>query len=255
MSDRRAASARGRLVRNGVSFNGAGIALERLRHVAALSQLSESDLACVRDAATLRCAELGAEIATQRDGAGFWIATLDAQFRLTQSTPMARQVIMRIVSPGQHFGDSALLADCAPRDEIALAELAGDYLEIPAAAFRGLIDAIPAFARALLEEGARLAIEQADRIFELAALDLRHRLHAEILRLARHGAIEDDCIVIRPAPTHESFASLVGGTREGVTRELRTMASQGLVQVRRRELKLINVERLRAQLASKSGAR
>jgi CRP-like cAMP-binding protein len=226
-----------------------------VRAANAFAGLCDEDARRVGEAAVLRSAEPGQEIFAVRDGVAFSIFSIDAHFRVTQTTPMARQVIMRFVAPGQHFGDCAALAGQPSREESAIADRGGDYLELSAAALTTLADTMPALARALLAETAQLALEQADRIFELAALDLRHRLHAEILRLARSGTIEDGAVVIRPAPTHESFANLVGGTREGVTRELRTMAAQGLLQVRRRELKLINLERLKAQLASKSGAR
>ena len=72
--------------------------------------------------------------------------------------------------------------------------------------------------------------ELSDRVFEVSALGVQNRVHAEVLRLAREAGIRDNRAVIDPAPTHPDIASRISTYREQVTRELSAMVKQGLLE-------------------------
>ena len=72
--------------------------------------------------------------------------------------------------------------------------------------------------------------ELSDRVFEVSALGVQNRVHAEVLRLARAAGVVENRAVIDPAPTHPDIAARVSTYREQVTRELSTMVKEGLLE-------------------------
>jgi CRP/FNR family transcriptional regulator, cyclic AMP receptor protein len=92
-----------------------------------------------------------------------------------------------------------------------------------------------------------------DRVFELAALEVRFRIYAELLRLASGGELTNEGLLIRSAPTHEAIAATVGAQREAITRELRTLASEGLLRQTKREMLILDIERLRELVRRRAG--
>lgn len=229
--------------------------LEELRAVAAFAPLADADLARISACASVRRVRADEEAPLNRNGADLVCFSIDAAFNVTMMAPSGRQAIVRRVRPGDHFGEEQALCEAPPVEAVATCAKAGEYIETPALQFRRLVREIPALALNILEATALRAAAQEERIFELSVLDLRAKLKAEIVRLARDTGQDGPAIVISRAPTHEQFASLVGSTREGVTREMRALAEQGLIRVGRRELTVLNLERLIAQLAASTGAR
>lgn len=229
--------------------------IHEMRAINAFASLGDSDLARINACALVRRLRVNDEAQLRRNGAPVVCFSIDASFNLTAMSPSGRQVIVRSVRPGGHFGEDHALTDLSITDASALCVKAGEYIEIGSLQFRRLLRETPALTLNMLEATAARALAQEERVFELSVLDLRAKLKAEILRLARDTGLEGPVITIARAPTHEQLASLVGSTREGVTREMRALADQGLIRVGRRELTVLNLDRLAAQLAACAGAR
>ncbi len=157
------------------------------------------------------------------------------------------------MSAGSHFGEIAALTD-TPRSVAVVADTAGLIAECPPEAFSASIARSGAFALAVSAHPARNVVALTDRVFELAALEMRFRVHAELLRLAATGVQTPQGVLIREAPTHEAIASAVGAQREAVNRELRNLAKNGVIQQTKRELLIIDIERLRESLHRRAGA-
>lgn len=177
-------------------------------------------------------------------------------YRVTIMSPAGVHVSVRLVEPGAHFGEISILTAAPARDFHLIADQGGVLLALPQEAFRALLFAHPRFTEAVLTSLARIARARAERIFELAALDTRMRLQAELLRLAAsRGQACGARVVINPAPTQDSIATEIGATREGVTRHLASLAEQGLIQKRRGEIILLDEARMRANLERHCGDR
>lgn len=229
--------------------------LEELRRINIFSHLNNAELAVIAAQASVRRVRKGEEIVTKRASGNVACFSLDVQFKLIIMAPSGRQVILRTVKPGDHFGEDCSIGGVEQIDTIVLSETQGDYVELACVHLRRLVQDIHPLCFAVLQATALRSAALLDRVFELSVLDLRYRLLAEILRLSRSAKLECDSLVIRPAPTHEQFASIVGGTREGVTRELGALSEQGLIRVRRKEIRVFNIERLISQLTARSGVR
>jgi CRP-like cAMP-binding protein len=85
-----------------------------------------------------------------------------------------------------------------------------------------------------------------ERVFEVSALAVRERVRRELLRLAADGTRAGSGVVIRPAPTHYDLAARIGSHREAVTRELNRLAEERVIEIARREIKILDLALLQA---------
>ena len=82
------------------------------------------------------------------------------------------------------------------------------------------------------------------RVVEFTALDVRNRLHAELLRLAWKNMDDANTATITPAPRHVELASRISTHREAISRELTKLASSGLIRKRKNCLHINDVIKL-----------
>jgi CRP-like cAMP-binding protein len=175
-------------------------------------------------------------------------------YRITIMSPTGSHVTIRTVQPGGHFGEIAAFSMLNDRAFSVIVDEPGVLLKMPAAVFRELVASIPALREATMTCLAHAAVVRADRIYEFATLDMKLRLHAELLRLGTHkGRCVGDVVIISPAPTQDAIATQIGATREGVTRQMKCLVEHGLVQKRRREIVLLDIQRLQALVERNAG--
>ena len=77
--------------------------------------------------------------------------------------------------------------------------------------------------------------------------------HGELLAVVRGGEQTPEGVLIRKAPTHEMIAAAIGAQREAVNRELRYLAGEGVIKQNRREIVVLNMERLREMVQKRAG--
>lgn len=133
----------------------------------------------------------------------------------------------RLVAP-THFGELAAL-DGGPRSINVTAATDALVATMSPADFAALLDAEPGLARRLLVELAGRVRELSDRLFEAGTVDTRGRVAAQIVRLAVATGQPGDGVELFPAPTHAELATMVGGTRETVTRSLSQLVDAGVL--------------------------
>lgn len=223
-----------------------------LRKVKILADLHDQDLDELATALTWRWVRAGEQVVSHLDSGDEVFLAAEGSFRARLETAIGRQVAIRQLPEGSHFGEIAALMR-TPRSLGISAETDGLLAECPAEAFLALMARNSAFATAVAAHLARTVVSLTDRVFELAALEVRFRIYAELLRLASGGETSDDGLLIRGAPTHEAIAAAVGAQREAVTRELRTLASEGLLRQTKRELLILDIERLRELVRRRAG--
>ena len=154
---------------------------------------------------------------------------VSGKVRITAFSAAGRQVTFRDIGGGDWFGELAAIdgrsrsADVDALEETLLASMRP-------AVFRALLHRHPVVCDRLLDRLATLVRDLTDRVFDFSTLGVQNRVHAELLRLARHAGIVDNAARIDPAPRHVDIASHISTSREQVARELSAMAKQGLVQ-------------------------
>lgn len=187
-----------------------------------------------------RLAELAAQCNWRRVSAGEHLVRRDAhdrdvhlivggRVRVTVSTLTGRQISYKDLGSGSVVGVLAAIdgearsTDVLALEETLVATLAPDD-------FNALLRESRPVNEWMLKALVTMVRELSDRVFEVSALGVQNRVHAEVLRMAREAGVAGNRAVIDPAPPHPDIASRVSTYREQVTRELSTMTRQGLIE-------------------------
>lgn len=179
---------------------------------------------------------------------------VSGRVRVTIYSAAGRQVTFRDFGAGEHFGEVAAI-DGMPRSADVLALENSLLASLTRASFGRLIREEPAVAERLLRDLAALVRRLSERVIDLSTLGVHHRLHAELLRLAREAGVSGNGARIDPAPKHADLASQISTYREQVTRELSVLARAGVLGKSGRALVVLDIARLEKMVEEvKSGA-
>jgi CRP/FNR family transcriptional regulator, cyclic AMP receptor protein len=160
-----------------------------------------------------------------------------------------KEVVLSLLPPGEFFGELALL-DGEPRSADAVTTVATELLILPRDEFLRFLRDVPPVAINMLAALSR-RLRRTDRLVHDAAFsDVQTRMARVLLELgATRGTPEGKAVAIEPHLTQGDLANMVGATRESVNKCLRALAADGLVRHERGRLVLLDVDRLRRQLA------
>lgn len=191
-----------------------------------------------------------------RNEAAYWEGDVpDGLYLLEQghvsvqvSTPSGDVAMVRVLGPGAHFGELALVSS-SPRASSAIAlddtrvrVLSGRDFARVRAHFPGVQRLVLS---ALATEADRLSSALADSYF----LPVAERTVRRLVELADVYARPECADVVVPL-TQEEVAQLVGSARPTVNRVLRDLQAAGLVAVGRGQVTLSDVDRLRRRAAT-----
>ncbi len=149
-----------------------------------------------------------------------------------------RDVILRDIRDGEYFGELAAI-DGQPRSAGIRAVTDTVVAQMPATTFWNAIHQHPTVCRGLLSQLASEVRSLARRLRERDVFTGRERLVTELLRLSKPRP--DNTATVSPPPTHAELGGRIGVRREVITRELKLLATQGLVEKRRGALVLLDV--------------
>lgn len=167
--------------------------------------------------------------------------------RVALRTPGGQELIVGDREAGEVVGEMAAI-DGESRSANVTALHATTLCAVSGPAFLGAVLASPTVAlRVLRLLTARLRLEDA-RLMEMTVLPVRHRLYAELLRLAR--VREDGQLRISPPPPQHILAARIGARREAVSREMSAMARAGLAVITRQSIALPEPEKVRQLIAA-----
>jgi CRP/FNR family cyclic AMP-dependent transcriptional regulator len=153
-----------------------------------------------------------------------------------------KEAILAVIEPGIWFGEISLI-DHAPRTHDATAVGNVEVLLLPRCAFDALM-ARADFARAI----ARLLagrIRLLYGIVEDATLrSTRVRVARRLLLLARGGAALSPRMRLRVPVSQEGLAMMLGMTRQTLSKELRLLADEGLIELGYGYIDVVAADRL-----------
>lgn len=211
----------------------AGVRLDDL-----LALARQSDIVVARRGDTLvRCRE---------PVAGMFVVGY-GQAKLALRAPGTRERVLRIVSAGQSFGAAAMLLGRASRYE-ASALVDAKLVMVPAAAICALMDREPRFARGLTRSLAERVLELCDEVEAVSLQSGGQRLASYLGSLAQPVAGNGAWSARLPV-SKTLVAARLGMKKETLSRLLRRLASDGLIEMSRREIVILDREAL-ARLTS-----
>jgi CRP/FNR family transcriptional regulator, dissimilatory nitrate respiration regulator len=158
-----------------------------------------------------------------------------------------RQRVLRIVSAGQNFGAAAMLLGRASRYE-ASALMDAKLVVVPAAAICSLMDRDPRFARVLTRILAERVLELCDEVEAVSLQSGGQRLASYLGSLAEPINGSGGWAARLPV-SKTMVAARLGMKKETLSRLLRRLAAEGLIEVSRREIAILDRDAL-ARLAA-----
>jgi len=154
---------------------------------------------------------------------------IEGQLRATLYSRQGKEVAFDTLESGDMFGELAAIDD-GRRSTAVIASSDCQVAVLNAQAFRVMLRSHPAVAMRVLQRLARLSRRLCDRIVDFSTLDVRQRVHGEVLRLAQRNAVGKTRVEIVDFPTHAELASRISTHREAVTRELNALDRSGLIE-------------------------
>jgi len=178
-------------------------------------------------------------------GHGFF-AMVSGRARIFRSGPDGREQILRLLGPGDTFGEVPVFDGGAHPATVEALDQA-EVLVIPAGAFRLLVARYPDVAAALLQHFARRLRSFTELVEQISLQTVQQRIARYLYMTAREeGTATPEGVVVPRTITQQDLAALVGSVREVVSRTLRVMEEDGIVEIRRREILVRNISALRA---------
>ncbi len=162
-----------------------------------------------------------------------YLIVLDGSVRVQIVAESGREIVLYRVAAGE---SCVLTTSCLLKQ---LCESAVTAVAIPAPLFHDLLGVSPAFRNAVLENYASRVTDLIMTFEELAFRRLDRRLAEALLARARDGAV---------AATHHDLAVEIGSAREVVSRALKALEQDGMVELGRGVIQIKAPEKL-ARLA------
>ncbi|GIW16922.1 MAG: Crp/Fnr family transcriptional regulator [Tepidiforma sp.] len=212
------------------------------------ASLTEAEAATV--APLLRCQRLAPRGRLMTEGepcAGFYLVRRGT-LRLFRTAPDGREQTLRIVGPGETFGEVPVF-DGGPNAASVEALEEAVVVLVPAAVAQVLVERYPAVARALLRHLAVRLRAFNELVEQLSLQTVQQRLARYLYTEAREtGQLTAEGVVIARRLSGQDLASLVGSVREVVARSLRALEDEGVIAVERHRYVVRDLEGLRRYL-------
>lgn len=175
---------------------------------------------------------------------------VSGRVRIFKVSASGREQVLAIEGPGGSIAELPVF-DGEPYPASAAAVQASELLFVSRDDFRTMCLEHPEIALKVLQVvGARLR-RLVGIIEELSFTTVRHRLISRILRQARaEGRPVDRGVAISLGATHQELASQIGTVRELVSRNMARLQAQGFIEVDGRELTIVDIAGLEADLNS-----
>ncbi len=216
-----------------------------LATIAILRDLPHDTLAALARRCTWRRFGAGETILRNRDNRRAVFIVVQGRASVLYDSASGRGGRFGDLQAGDVFGEFAAI-DGAPHmaDVVCVADALVAIM--PAELFREVLCGNASVSVAVLRRITGIARTMSRRVIEISTLPGRHRVHAELLRLARIDPADrsQHNATIAPAPTHAEIASRISTHREAVSRELADLTRHGLIERRGGALILRDVRAL-----------
>lgn len=218
--------------------------IAQLRVISLFESMTDAELTTIAESCSIRTYERNRQIMDERESTTDVFFVLDGTVRVNAYTAGGREVILSEVGAGELFGEFAAV-DGLPRSATVMALSDCVLARMPAASFLDLVQRDARIASRLVKLLVTKVRRMTERVVEVSALAVRERVRRELLRLSPDGTALQQGSVIRPAPTHYEIAARIGSHREAVTREFNRLEAEKIIEVRRREIRIVDIDRLR----------
>jgi len=216
-----------------------------LKKIPLFSELDTNQLSAIARVALEREYKKGHLIFMEGDPGEAIFFLKEGRIKITKQAEDGREHILHYINPGDVFAEVVLFDE---EGYPATAEVTEDA-EVGFIRNRDVDSIIlnsPQLALALLKIMARRLRLAQQQINDLALMDASRRLAGTLLQLAEeHGEPhQDKSTMINFQLTNQELASLIGTSRETVNRTLNTFKRQGIIDISRQQIIILNKHKL-----------
>ena len=200
----------------------------------------------------LRFAE-GDVITTHDDIGSDVYFIISGKVRVATYTASGKEISFGEQVAGEVFGDLSAM-DEKSRSDYVISVDNTTLACMSAENFLWVLQLYPSVMSRAFVRLARLIRLLSRRIVEFSSLDVRNRLHAELLRLAWKNMDNSNTAIISPAPRHLELANRISTHREAISREMTELVSSGLIRKRKNCLYINDVVKLENMVRDSAGS-
>jgi CRP-like cAMP-binding protein len=214
---------------------------EFLQNVPAFADMSANERDSLALRLQIRTFADGDQIFIQGEAGSTLYIIVSGQVRIYTTSDRGQEVSLRIFGERDFFGELALL-DGGPRSATAEAMCATKVLMLDRTDFLRTLYDCPPIAVAILEALAARLRQMTARTEHLTAASAGERIVGWLIDLAhQHGVREKIQGPINVRITQTNLASLAGTSRETVNRVLSNLQRQGVIEIERTRITILNL--------------
>lgn len=224
--------------------------MNSLGELAFFKDLTDFDFKRFERRCSWKKVEFGQTIVDYEDFSNEVYFLLTGHVRILIRTAGGKEFILAELQDGEFFGElSAIDGETRSANVTALTRTV--ICIVPAEVFRDMLVSSTSMSGRVMQLLSRRIRALNARLLEHSVLDVRHNLYAELLRLSIPRQQAEWIRVVTPPPYHHVLAARIGCRREQITRELRMMEQEGLLQKARGGLVLPKPAILQARIQQK----
>lgn len=208
--------------------------IEQIARVPVFAHLGPEPLAALARTALLRAYDPGETLFREGDPPSGLFIVESGRAKVVKSSPQGREHVLYVLAPGQPANAVGVFAS-RPNPATAIALESARAWVIPRQAALELLRADPEFAE-------RVIADMADHMIHLVELVADLSLRSVTQRLAKLLLTEANGDVMQRARwfTHPELAARLGTVPDVVQRALGRLGADGLIEVDRREIRLLD---------------
>ncbi len=204
------------------------------------SGVSDADLEALTSMAVSRTFARQSPIFWEgKEAQGFYLL-IQGQVKLVKSSPEGKEYIIRLVLPGETFGEAVVFAEGRyPASAIALEDC--HLLYFPKTPFLRYLEASPALARNMLATLSRLNFHLTRQLEDLSLKEVSARLARYLMERCQkaHGKVEKGLSFDLPT-TKTDLAAYLGTISETLSRTLARLKNFGLIEEDKGKITIID---------------
>ena len=197
-----------------------------LKAIPLFAHLTDEELARMSELTRRRKHPKGSVILFEDDPGDALYVVIEGQVKVVLIGEDGREVILATLADGDFFGEMSLIDD-EPRSAHVIAMENSNLLVLRRHDFQRCLEDNPRIALGLLRALTKRLRLADSKIGGLVLLDVTGR----VARLLLEMADENDGVVISRKVTHHQIAQMIGSSRETVSRTMRTLAEENLIEV------------------------
>ncbi len=204
--------------------------MELLKKVPLFSSLTDDELQMILVSGYKKTFEKNMFIMKHGDPGNAMYLIISGSVKLTLFNEDGRTIVLSILNKEDFFGELSLLDDKARSCSVIAIDTCELFI-LTRELFYKLIREHPEMTFKILKELTKRLRKADVKIGSLALLDVYGRIVQVLYEIANDvGTVTDEGIMIDKLPTHEELASIVGTTRESVSRIMPSIKKAGILK-------------------------